>query len=107
MGILLHPRQLDISFDDTHAIANAGLLLAATLAERLGIQQTADQLLDLGRAVRRGPSRPQATDLVHSMLAGGTERRSHSRDGIGGQNTEAMASWQRRSVRRQERISVQ
>ncbi len=37
--------QLDICFDDTHAIANAGLLLAATLAERLGI-------------------------LVHSMLAG-------------------------------------
>jgi hypothetical protein len=27
--------QLDICFDDTHAIANAGLLLAATLAEWL------------------------------------------------------------------------
>jgi hypothetical protein len=27
--------QLDIAFDDTHAIANAGLLLAATLAQRL------------------------------------------------------------------------
>jgi hypothetical protein len=38
--------QLDIAFDDTHAIANAGLLLAATLAER--IQQTADALIDLG-----------------------------------------------------------
>jgi hypothetical protein len=30
--------QLDIAYDDTHAVANAGLLLAATLAERLGIQ---------------------------------------------------------------------
>jgi hypothetical protein len=29
--------QLDIAFDDTHAIANAGLLLPATLAQRLGI----------------------------------------------------------------------
>jgi hypothetical protein len=34
--------QLDICFDDTHAGANAGPLLPATLAERLGIQQTAD-----------------------------------------------------------------
>jgi hypothetical protein len=40
--------QLDIYFDDTHAIANAGLLLPATLAERLGIQQAADALIDLG-----------------------------------------------------------
>jgi acetyl esterase/lipase len=31
--------RLDTCFDDTHAIANAGLLLPATLAERLGIQQ--------------------------------------------------------------------
>jgi hypothetical protein len=31
--------QLDIAFDDTHAVANAGLLLAATLAERLGISR--------------------------------------------------------------------
>jgi hypothetical protein len=39
-----HPLdQLDIAFDDTHAVANAGLLLPATLAERLGIQQAADQ----------------------------------------------------------------
>jgi hypothetical protein len=35
--------QLDIAFDDTHAVANAGPLLPATLAERLGIQQAADQ----------------------------------------------------------------
>jgi hypothetical protein len=40
--------QLDIRFDDPHAVANAGLLLAATLAERLGIQQTTDALIDLG-----------------------------------------------------------
>lgn len=32
------PDQLDICFDDTHAIANAGLLLAATLAERLSME---------------------------------------------------------------------
>jgi hypothetical protein len=48
--------QLDIAFDDTHAVANAGLLLAATLAERLGIQQAADQLIDLGE--RPGAAHP-------------------------------------------------
>jgi hypothetical protein len=63
--------QLDSCFDDTHAIANAGLLLAATLAERLGIEQTADALIDLGgRAGAYRPGRKLLT-LVHAMLAGG------------------------------------
>jgi hypothetical protein len=48
--------QLDICFDDTHAIANAGLLLPATLAERLGLEQAADALIDLGD--RPGAHRP-------------------------------------------------
>ena len=63
--------QLDTRFDDTHAIANAGLLLPATLAQRLGIEQTADQLIDLGE--RAGAYRPgrKLLTLVHTMLAGG------------------------------------
>src|SRR5215216_35208 len=70
-GILPHLDQLDTCFDDTHAVANAGLPLAATLAERLGIEQTADALIDLGE--RAGAHRPGRTllTLVHSMLAGG------------------------------------
>ena len=64
--------QLDTCFDDTHAIANAGLLLAATLAERLGIEQAADALIDLGeRPGAAWPGRKLLT-LIHSMLAGGT-----------------------------------
>jgi hypothetical protein len=63
--------QLDICFDDTHAVANAGLLLPATLAERLGIEQAADALIDLGdRAGAYRPGRKLLT-LVHAMLAGG------------------------------------
>src|ERR687887_1636489 len=63
--------QLDICFDDTHAIASAGLLLPATLAERLGIEQAADALIDLGeRAGAHRPGRKLLT-LVHAMLAGG------------------------------------
>jgi hypothetical protein len=71
MGSSHTPDQLDIAFDDTHAIANAGLLLAATLAERLGIEQTADALIDLGeRAGAHRPGRKLLT-LVHAMIAGG------------------------------------
>jgi hypothetical protein len=63
--------QLDICFDDTRVVANAGLLLPATLAQRLGIEQAADQLIDLGE--RPGAARPgrKLLTLVHSLLAGG------------------------------------
>jgi hypothetical protein len=63
--------RLDICFDDTHAVANAGVLLAATPAERLGIEQAADQLIDLGD--RAGAARPgrKLLTLVHLMIAGG------------------------------------
>jgi hypothetical protein len=61
-----------IRFDDTHAVANAGLLLPATLAERLGIEQTADQVIDLGdRPGAAHPGRKLVT-VVHAMLAGPT-----------------------------------
>jgi hypothetical protein len=52
-------------------VANAGLLLVATLAERLGIEQAADQVIDLGE--QAGAYRPgrKLLTLVHSMLAGG------------------------------------
>jgi hypothetical protein len=63
--------QLDICFDDTHAIANAGLLLAATLAERLGIEQAADALIDLGGQPGAAHPGRKLLTLVHSMLAGG------------------------------------
>jgi hypothetical protein len=63
--------QLHSSFDPTHAVANAGLLLAATLAQRLGIEQAADALLDLGE--RAGAYRPgrRLLPLVDALLAGG------------------------------------
>jgi hypothetical protein len=52
-------------------IAGAGLLLPATLAERLGIEQATDQLVDLGD--RPGAARPgrKLLTLVHAMVAGG------------------------------------
>jgi len=63
--------QVDIAFDDERAVAGAGLLLPATLAERLGVEQATDQLVDLGdRPGRAHPGRKLLT-LVHALVAGG------------------------------------
>ena len=63
--------QVDVAFDDERAVASAGLLLPAILAERLGIEQAADQLVDLGgRPGAAHPGRKLLT-LVHAMVAGG------------------------------------
>jgi hypothetical protein len=64
------PAGLVAVFDDDHAVANAGLLLPATLAQRLGIEAVVDQLVDLGdRPGARRPGRKVLT-LVHAILAG-------------------------------------
>ena len=52
------PAGLVAVFEDDHAVANAGLLLPATLAQRLGIEAVVDQLVDPGRPPRRPPARP-------------------------------------------------
>ena len=63
--------QVEIAFDDERSVASAGLLLPATLAERLGIEQATDQLVDLGD--RPGAARPgrKLLTLVHALVAGG------------------------------------
>jgi hypothetical protein len=62
---------VDVAFDDQRAVTAAGLLLPATLAERLGIEQLTDELVDLGD--RPGAVRPgrKLLTLVHAMVAGG------------------------------------
>ena len=61
---------VDVAFDDQRAVASAGLLLPATLAERLGIEQLTDELVDLGD--RPGAARPgrKLLTLVHALAAG-------------------------------------
>ena len=63
--------RLAVSFDDEHAVANAGLLLTGTLAQRLDIEGLGDEMIDLGR--RPGAFRPgrKLMTLVHAMIAGG------------------------------------
>ncbi len=65
------PDGLAVAFDDEHAVANAGLLLPATLAQRLGIETVVDQLVDLGE--RPGAHRPgrKVLTLLHALVVGG------------------------------------
>jgi hypothetical protein len=60
-----------VTFDDEHAVADAGLLLTASLAQHLRLEALANEVIDLGdRAGAFAPGRKVMT-LVHSMAAGG------------------------------------
>src|SRR2546421_353944 len=60
-----------VAFDDERGVANAGLVLASTLAGRLAIEQIVDETVDLG--TRPGAARPgrKLLTLVCSALVGG------------------------------------
>ena len=63
--------QLQATFDDDRLVADAGLLLPATLAQHLGLQELADSYLDLGDAPGRANAGDKLLTLVASALAGG------------------------------------
>ena len=66
-----HPDRIKIAFDDHRLVANAGLLLPATLALHLGLSQLVQQRLDLGDAPGRANTGDKMMTLVASALAGG------------------------------------
>ena len=66
-----HPDGIRIAFDDHRLVANAGLILPATLALRLGLPQLVQQRLDLGNAPGRANTGDKIMTLVASALAGG------------------------------------
>jgi len=57
--------RLSVTFDDDHAVADAGLALVAVLSETLGLEALAEELVDIAPF----PGRRVAT-LVHAMVAG-------------------------------------
>lgn len=63
--------RLDVTFDDERLVANAGLVLPATLAQHLGLRELFDEHVDLGDAAGRANVGHKAMTLVHSALAGG------------------------------------
>jgi hypothetical protein len=72
--VVSSPRRLDsiaVQFDDRGLISDAGLLLCATLADRLGLEELVNESVWLGDRVPGAclPGRKVMT-LVHGMLAG-------------------------------------
>jgi hypothetical protein len=64
------PDAARVVFDDQRAVANAGILLPAVLADRLGIESLIDQMVDLGdRPGAANPGRKVMT-LVSAMVLG-------------------------------------
>lgn len=59
-----------VEFDDERLVANAGLVLLATLGRRLGIEQMVDKTVRLGE--RAGAARPgrKVLTLIHAIAAG-------------------------------------
>ena len=68
---LERPDRIHVAFDDHRLVANAGLLLPATLALRLGLGALVNQHLDLGNAPGRANTGDKLLTLVASALAGG------------------------------------
>jgi hypothetical protein len=64
------PDAARVVFDDQRAVANAGVVLPAVLAQRLGIEALIDETVDLGdRAGAAHPGRKVMT-LVSAMVLG-------------------------------------
>ena len=66
-----YPDRIQIAFDDQRLVANAGLILPATLGRHLGLPELVDRHLDLGRAPGRANTGDKVMTLVASALAGG------------------------------------
>ncbi len=63
--------RLDVAFDDDRLVADAGLLLPATLAQHLGLKELVERHLHLGSATGRANVGDKLLTLVMSALAGG------------------------------------
>jgi hypothetical protein len=63
--------RLDTAFDDDRLVADAGLLLPATLAQHLGLRELVNEHLDLGDRPGRANAGDKLLTLVMSALAGG------------------------------------
>jgi hypothetical protein len=87
----------EVTFDDDHLVANAGLMLPATLAQHLGLLELFDEHVDLGDAPGRAHVGHKAMTLIHSALAGGDS--IDDADALRAGSTEAVlghACWRRR-----------
>ena len=68
---LEQPDRIHVAFDDHRLVANAGLILPATLAHHLGLGELVDRHVDLGETPGRANAGDKMLTLVASALAGG------------------------------------
>jgi len=59
--------RVDVMFDDEHAVADAGLVLPATLAQHLGLRELLDERVDLWAHHHRDTTR--RLDQTHAQAA--------------------------------------
>src|SRR5215211_3065931 len=59
-----------VEFDDERAVADAGIVLAATLAQRLGIKTLVDETVDLGDRAGSANAGTKVMTLVSAMALG-------------------------------------
>ena len=62
---------VDVAFDGTQLVADAGLLLPATLAQHLGLRDLVERHLDLGPRPGQANRGDKLLTLIFSALAGG------------------------------------
>jgi hypothetical protein len=67
-----NPDEITVAFDDERLVADAGLLLPATLAVGLGLRELLDSHVKLGEAPGRANVGDKAMTVVHALLAGGS-----------------------------------
>jgi hypothetical protein len=61
---------IDVRFDDRRAVADAGVVLVATLAARLGIERLVDRFVRLGQRVGAANAGSKVMTLISAMLLG-------------------------------------
>jgi hypothetical protein len=67
-----NPDEIIVAFDEERLVADAGLLLPATLAVGLGLRELLDGCVDLGEAPGRANVGDKAMTVVHALLVGGS-----------------------------------
>jgi hypothetical protein len=61
---------IEVAFDDERAVADAGIVLATTLAQRVGIEALVDQTVDLGERPGAANAGAKVMTLVSAMALG-------------------------------------
>jgi hypothetical protein len=79
--------RLEVVFDDDRVVANAGVLLAATLADRLGVERLVDESVSLADRSAGSRAGAKVLSLVHVPEREAAKKRAERR---GGEHTMAQ-----------------